>query len=778
MPETLRPPYELPGLRPFRTIQQSMRIQGCAVITDNGCLQSPDYVEGASGWAVRGDGTTSFTQLDADLAAAQANVDEALLHGVGVVNALPTLPDADYPVGKVVYLTTDEKLYRNAADAWTPAVAAVDISGQITTAQVSDSAITTLKLLDSAITSLKLADLSVSAAKVQTDAITANKIAANAVTAAKILAGSITTVKIAAGAVTATEILAGAITTVKIAANAVTANEIAAGTITATQIQASTITATQLATNAITADKILAGAVTAGKVGANAITANEIAANAVTAGKILADAVTANKILAGAVTTNKLAADAVTAGKLAAIELEVGKYIRSTSYSPGVSGWSIDANGDVEFNDGTFRGDVVAGTLTGNSLGVDEMSNGHFDVNTTGWTAGATSTLVRVTSPTPQAGAGALRIQGQFSPNNSTVSATSPGIASGPGVAWRASVYVRLETYDASNKYNNDVVFFLDFYNGATRISGLRSTIAPTNNSAWFYGEIVGLAPANTTQVKIFIGNSDTTVSTTARRLFLDSVELRRVSDIEIPVMVTGDGSVLPQVAMSPGGLTLRDPRYGINNMGVRQDLLSENQFLYVDGPADAQNTIPPSLRLGLERGVVGTTEAGLVGNKVKLLGDKIVVSSWSTGETSGGDPLHILHHIVQAVSVPGGNGDTNSSSPTFATWSGSSATLDIPSWATAAFITATAAGVYCVTAATGIRLRLSLNGTTGREIAVSAYDPTISPRFNYSWSDKITGFGTGSSKTLLMEAHRSPASGGLRCDTNSDFTYQVHFVA
>jgi hypothetical protein len=30
-----------------------------------------------------------------------------------VVTSLPSLPDAAYPVGKIVYLTTDGKLYRN-----------------------------------------------------------------------------------------------------------------------------------------------------------------------------------------------------------------------------------------------------------------------------------------------------------------------------------------------------------------------------------------------------------------------------------------------------------------------------------------------------------------------------------------------------------------------------------------------------------------------------------------------------------------------------------------
>jgi hypothetical protein len=69
----------------------------------------------------------------------------------------------------------------------------------------------------------------------------------------------------------------------------------------------------------------------------------------------------------GAVIAGKIATDAVTAAKLAAINLEVGKYIRSTSYTAGSSGWSINAGGDAEFNNVTVRGtlDGVTGTFAG-----------------------------------------------------------------------------------------------------------------------------------------------------------------------------------------------------------------------------------------------------------------------------------------------------------------------------------------------------------------------------------------------------------------------------
>lgn len=60
-----------------------------------------------------------------------------------VVDALPALPDASYPIGYLVFLTTDEKLYRNPDDvAWTAAVDGADIiANSITAGQIAAGAI-------------------------------------------------------------------------------------------------------------------------------------------------------------------------------------------------------------------------------------------------------------------------------------------------------------------------------------------------------------------------------------------------------------------------------------------------------------------------------------------------------------------------------------------------------------------------------------------------------------------------------------------------------------
>jgi len=45
--------------------------------------------------------------------------------------------------------------------------------------------------------------------------------------------------------------------------------------------------------------------------------------------------------------------------------------LKSQNYTPGVSGWAIFRNGNVEFNNGTFRGTVTGGSFVGNDFIID-----------------------------------------------------------------------------------------------------------------------------------------------------------------------------------------------------------------------------------------------------------------------------------------------------------------------------------------------------------------------------------------------------------------------
>lgn len=112
----------------------------------------------------------------------------------GGYEIVATLPATNLFEGRQVYLTTDDKLYRYTGSSWVSTVAAVDITGTITTTQITDGAISTPKLAANAVTAGEIAANAVTATAIATDAVTANKIEAGAVTAAKISVTSLSAI--------------------------------------------------------------------------------------------------------------------------------------------------------------------------------------------------------------------------------------------------------------------------------------------------------------------------------------------------------------------------------------------------------------------------------------------------------------------------------------------------------------------------------------------------------------------------------------------------------
>jgi len=224
--------------------------------------------------------------------------------GIRPVEIVDSLPTTSNVVGRLVYLTSDNKLYRYNGYNFVTGVAAGDITGQLTSGQ--------------------LAANSVIAGKIQAGAISATEIAADAINASKIAAGSITAGKIAALAISAENINSNAITSDKIAANAIVAGKIQAGAIGTTQLAAGAITADKIGAGAIVAGKIEAGSIGASEIAALSITGSKIVAGTLDASKIVANSITAGLIQAGAIGTTQLAAGAITADKLQANAVLIG----------------------------------------------------------------------------------------------------------------------------------------------------------------------------------------------------------------------------------------------------------------------------------------------------------------------------------------------------------------------------------------------------------------------------------------------------------------------
>jgi hypothetical protein len=224
------------------------------------------------------------------------------LRPLEIVAALPTTGNIE---GRMVFLTTDDKIYRYNGTAFVATIAATDMTGQLTAAQIA----------------------SITAAQL-TGQITSTQITDNAITTPKISAGAVVTASIAAGAIIAASIAADAITSVKIAADSVTTIKIATGAVTANELAASSVIAGKIAAGIITATEIASGAITTVKLAASAVTANELAANSVVAGKLAANAIVADNIATNAVTAKHL------------VITDATNLIMNGSFQQGLDGWT------------------------------------------------------------------------------------------------------------------------------------------------------------------------------------------------------------------------------------------------------------------------------------------------------------------------------------------------------------------------------------------------------------------------------------------------------
>lgn len=159
----------------------------------------PDEGSGAAGWTAALDSTDtdstdltnteswSGTDLVIDLSSFPPDV-----RPTAIVSVLPPLPDTLYPNGSLVLLATNWKLYRNAAGVWTAAVATTDLTGQITSTQITDDAVTTPKILAGAVTAAEIAGGTITGDKIQAGTITAGLLAVTSLDAISVNAGTLT----------------------------------------------------------------------------------------------------------------------------------------------------------------------------------------------------------------------------------------------------------------------------------------------------------------------------------------------------------------------------------------------------------------------------------------------------------------------------------------------------------------------------------------------------------------------------------------------------------
>jgi predicted phage tail protein len=237
-----------------------------------------------------------------------------------------TLPSTNLFEGRVVFLTGEDVLYRYTGSAWTSAVPAANITGQlieaqlalnsVNTGQIQNTAITEIKIAANAVSETKIAPLSVNTAQIITAAITELKIATSAVTSTKIANTAITEVKLAPLSVNTAQLISNAVTETKIAplsvntaqivGSAITEAKMALNSVNTAAIVGSAITEAKMALNSVNTSAIVGSAITEAKMALNSVNTAALVANAITQVKMAANAVGAAQVQVGAITAPKL----------------------------------------------------------------------------------------------------------------------------------------------------------------------------------------------------------------------------------------------------------------------------------------------------------------------------------------------------------------------------------------------------------------------------------------------------------------------------------------
>ena len=180
-------------------------------------IQSPDFVQGKSGWAIKRDGTAYFTGLNVTntITTGGSIILTSTTDGMFIYNGTPAAGNLivsitaasgtdsfgnTYPAGVQVKQGFGA-IDGSVIDAGTLTGGAL-APNTITATQIANQTITATEIANSAIGASQLAAGAVYPGALQTGAVTANAIAANAITAGAIAAGALDAFAINTGVLT------------------------------------------------------------------------------------------------------------------------------------------------------------------------------------------------------------------------------------------------------------------------------------------------------------------------------------------------------------------------------------------------------------------------------------------------------------------------------------------------------------------------------------------------------------------------------------------------
>lgn len=154
----------------------------------------------------------------------------------------------------------------------------------------------------------------------------------------------------------------------------------------------------------------------------------------------------------------------------------------------------------------------------------DQMTNGTFEVNTTGWTAGSGVTLTRVTS-TYYAGVASMRMHAGSMGTTPYFCFTNTTMSFIEGDKVKASAWVKNDTNTTTARAT------LTFYNsGGTSIGQFVGPYIAIDGTNWTNIDVTGVAPAGTVRASMLITGARTASGASA--MFIDNAKLQNLTRI------------------------------------------------------------------------------------------------------------------------------------------------------------------------------------------------------------------------------------------------------
>ena len=155
----------------------------------------------------------------------------------------------------------------------------------------------------------------------------------------------------------------------------------------------------------------------------------------------------------------------------------------------------------------------------------DLMTNGTFEVNTTGWSTLQGSTAITRVTSTYYAGVASARIANTAGNANSFGVVTNTTMTFVAGDKVKASVWVKRETNSGSTRVQ------INFKNsGGSTLGSATGAYTATSVSEWIQLDVTGVAPAGTVRAEMIV-NSTKSVSGNAS-IFMDNAKLQNLTTI------------------------------------------------------------------------------------------------------------------------------------------------------------------------------------------------------------------------------------------------------